>query len=61
MSGGGQIPSWSQRIWSLAFALLGLAIAVQMVWAILAPLLPIIVVIGMVVGGVAAWNAWRWR
>lgn len=48
MSGSGQAQSASQRLWSWALGMLVVAIVAQVAWALLAPLVPVLVVAGLV-------------
>jgi hypothetical protein len=53
--------SLSQRLWSMGLSILGVAILANLAWALLKPLLPVLVGVGLVVVLVSSWNRWRWR
>lgn len=61
MNPQGPVQSFSQRLWSVALSILGLAILTNLAWALLRPLLPVVAVIALVVVLVSTWNRWRWR
>ncbi len=55
------VRSASQRLWSLALSALGLLIVFNVVWTLVRPLLPILVVFAVLLVGVTVWNRRRWR
>lgn len=61
MNQQGPVQSLSQRLWSVALSVLGLVIVANVAWAMLRPLLPVVVVVGILALTICAWNRWRWR
>ena len=49
------------RVWAVVLSVLGLAIAANVTWALLRPLLPLMVGIAVVVALLGIWNQRRWR
>ena len=51
----------SGRIWAAVLSVLGLVIVLNIIWALLQPLLPVLG-IGLVAGAaLIVWQRWRWR
>lgn len=57
----GSVQSLSQRLWSAALSVLGLAIVANLAWSLLRPLLPVLVAVGVLVLTISVWNRRRWR
>ncbi len=57
--GAGQ--SLGSRVWSVALSLLGLVIVTNVIWALLRPLLPVVIAVGVLAAGLTVWNQRRWR
>lgn len=55
------VRSVSARLWSVVLSALGLVIAINIVWALLRPVLPVVVLVGAAILCLSAWNRRRWR
>lgn len=58
----GQPPpaSWTAKAWSAVFALLAIAVGARLVWMLLAPLLPFLVGVGVVLLAAQYWRRNFW-
>lgn len=61
MSQSGPGQSLSSRAWSVALSVFGLVIVTNVVWALLRPLLPVLLAVAVMAAGLSVWNQRRWR
>ena len=61
MSHQDPVRSVTSRLWSWALSALGLVIVANVVWALLQPLLPVLLAVGTLVLAISVWNKRRWR
>jgi hypothetical protein len=54
------VRSVSQRLWSWVLSALGLVIALNILWALLRPWLPLLIVVAVAVGAFRFWRRHYW-
>ena len=55
------VRSVSKWLWTIALSALGLVLVINVTWALLQPVLPLVFIVGGGVLVVVVWNRWRWR